>query len=114
MTSPLPRRVAVLALVLGAFLASMPASVCGTEACPMDAVARQACQKMGGDCCPGAMRAERAPSPSAGSPMALPSAPAAPVIARIAPAPVSGSRAEKSTALHPEVARFTLLAAFLI
>ncbi len=114
MIPTLPRRAATLALMLGAFLASMPAVVCGTEACPMDTVARQACQKMGGDCCPGAMRAERAPTAPTPLIAALPSAPSVPVEARTEPAASVGSRPKNATALHPEIGRFTLFAAFLI
>ena len=115
MISSLPRRVAVLALLLGALFASMPGRVCGTERCPMDTVARQACQKMGGDCCPGATRAERAPSAPAPTLAALPSAPAVPVPARSEPTFAVGSwRPVNASTLHPEIGRFTLFAAFLI
>lgn len=115
MISALPRRAAVLALLLGVFFLSTPGGVCGTEACPMDGVARQACQKMGGDCCPGAMRAERAPSPPASSLAALPFAPAAPEPAGSEPVASAGSwRPTNASALHPEIGRFTLFAAFLI
>ncbi|HEV7668764.1 MAG TPA: hypothetical protein VGS22_09585 [Thermoanaerobaculia bacterium] len=111
----LPRRIAVLALLVGAFLASMPAMVCGTDRCPMDAVARRACRNMGGDCCPGATRAERAPTPPAPTLAALPSAPAAPVPARSELAAALGlGRPTNASALHPEIGRFTLFAAFLI
>ncbi|HXU30341.1 MAG TPA: hypothetical protein VN851_07180 [Thermoanaerobaculia bacterium] len=114
MISTLLRRVAVLALLLGASYSSMPGMVCGTDRCPMDAVARQACKKMGGDCCPGATRAERAPLPPAPSFAALPSAPAVPVPVRSEPASVASWRPVNASALHPEIGRFTLFAAFLI
>jgi hypothetical protein len=115
MTSTLPHRVAVLALLLGALFASMPGMVCGTERCPMDTVARQACQKMGGPCCPGAMRAERAPTAPASSLAALPSTPRIPAPTGIEPTLAVGSwRPMNASALHPEIGRFTLFAAFLI
>ncbi len=81
----------------------------------MDRVARQACRRMGGDCCPGAVRADRAPTSAVSSLAALPSAPAAPAPAPGLPAlaPTDG-RPRNATALHPEIARFTLYAAFLI
>ena len=106
---------AVLALLLGALFASMLVAVCGTDRCPMDRVARQACQKMGGDCCPGAMRAERPPTAPAPTLVALPSAPAVPVPARSEPTfAVRSWRPVNASALHPEIGRFTLFAAFLI
>ncbi|MEP7013158.1 MAG: hypothetical protein ABJC13_22795 [Acidobacteriota bacterium] len=110
-----PRRVTVLALLLGAVLASMPGMVCGRDRCPMDTVARQACQKMGGDCCPGATRAERPPSAPASCLAALPSTPAVPAPAGgEAVAAVGSWRPMNASALHPEIGRFTLFAAFLI
>ncbi len=113
MTSTLPRRVAVLALLLGVFLASTPTAVCGTDRCPMGTVARQACQNMGGPCCPGAMRAERAPT--APTFAALLSSPLVPVPARSEPTfAVESWRPVNASALHPEIGCFTLFAAFLI
>jgi len=115
MSSTRIHRAAVLTLLLGALFASMPGRVCGTERCPMDRVARQACQKMGGDCCPGAMRAERPPTAPAPTLVALPSAPLVSVPAGNEPAVAAGSwRPTNASVLHPEIGRFTLFAAFLI
>jgi hypothetical protein len=115
MISSRHHRVAVFALLLGALFASMSGRVCGTERCPMNAVARQACRMMGGDCCPGATRAERAPISPAPTLAALPSAPLVSVPARSEPAFAVGSwRPVNASALHPEIGRFTLFAAFLI